>query len=110
VAAVVDAVTLTLTNDAIGAYPDGWFEGGVAIWETGPNAGVAREVIGWAQATRTLTLLAPPPVAAAPADILRIQPGCDKRWATCRDRFANQLNFRGEPLVPGANALLERRP
>ena len=32
--------------------------------------------------------------------------GCDKRLDTCSDRFANVLNFRGEPYVPGADLLL----
>lgn len=27
--------------------------------------------------------------------------GCDKRFATCRDRFSNSLNFRGFPTIPG---------
>ncbi len=27
--------------------------------------------------------------------------GCDKRFATCRDRFDNALNFRGFPHIPG---------
>ena len=26
---------------------------------------------------------------------------CDKRFATCRDRFANGINFRGFPAIPG---------
>lgn len=32
--------------------------------------------------------------------------GCDKRFATCRDRFDNQLNFRGFPHIPGSDSLL----
>lgn len=32
--------------------------------------------------------------------------GCDKRAATCRDKFANFLNFRGFPHVPGDDWLL----
>lgn len=104
---VTDSVTLVLVASGIETYPDGWFEGGVAIWETGANAGAAREVLTWTQASRTLGLLAPLPVAPQAGDVLRIQPGCDKRWATCRDRFGNKLNFRGEPTVPGANAILE---
>ena len=31
--------------------------------------------------------------------------GCDKRFATCRDRFANTLNFRGFPYMVGNDAL-----
>lgn len=29
--------------------------------------------------------------------------GCDKTFSTCRERFANQLNFRGFPHVPGSD-------
>ena len=35
--------------------------------------------------------------------------GCDKNFSTCRDRFANSINFRGEPYLPG-NDLLTRYP
>ena len=27
--------------------------------------------------------------------------GCDKQFATCRDRFGNADNFRGFPHMPG---------
>jgi uncharacterized phage protein (TIGR02218 family) len=30
-----------------------------------------------------------------------VNAGCDKRLATCRDRFANAVNFRGFPHIPG---------
>ena len=32
--------------------------------------------------------------------------GCDKRLATCSERFSNVLNFRGEPYVPGQGAMM----
>ena len=35
--------------------------------------------------------------------------GCDKRLATCSQRFDNAANFRGEPHLPG-NDLLTRYP
>ena len=35
--------------------------------------------------------------------------GCDKRFATCRDRFANTLNFRGFPYMFG-NDVLQASP
>lgn len=35
--------------------------------------------------------------------------GCDKRFATCRDRFANTLNFRGFPYMVG-NDVLQASP
>ncbi len=32
--------------------------------------------------------------------------GCDKRFETCRDRFANAENFRGFPHIPGNDFLV----
>jgi uncharacterized phage protein (TIGR02218 family) len=40
---------------------------------------------------------------------IELREGCDKRFETCRDRFANATNFRGEPHLPG-NDLLTRYP
>jgi uncharacterized phage protein (TIGR02218 family) len=37
----------------------------------------------------------------APGDTFAVTAGCDKRFATCRDRFDNVLNFRGFPHIPG---------
>ena len=46
------------------------------------------------------------PAAVAPGTRVRLSEGCDKRFATCRDRFANAEGFDGEPHVPGADALV----
>ncbi|WP_062217006.1 DUF2163 domain-containing protein [Aureimonas sp. D3] len=37
---------------------------------------------------------------------LRLLAGCDRAFATCRDRFGNSVNFRGFPHLPGADAAL----
>ena len=37
---------------------------------------------------------------------LAIEAGCDKRFATCRVKFANTANFRGFPHVPAQEWLL----
>jgi uncharacterized phage protein (TIGR02218 family) len=50
-------------------------------------------------------LLLDEPLALAVGDRVLIREGCDKRFVTCRDRFANAVNFRGEPHVPGADLL-----
>ena len=59
------------------------------------------------QSTRTLTLFLPFAYAFEAGDVIRVQPGCDKRLVTCRTKFDNRLNFRGEPHVPGLNALID---
>jgi uncharacterized phage protein (TIGR02218 family) len=39
-------------------------------------------------------------------DGFAVTPGCDKTFATCRDRFVNSVNFRGFPHMPGNDAAL----
>ena len=41
-----------------------------------------------------------------PGQSVTLVPGCDKRFATCRDKFANVLNFRGFPDIPGDDWLM----
>lgn len=36
-----------------------------------------------------------------PGDLILIEAGCDQRGTTCRNKFANFLNFRGFPHIPG---------
>lgn len=90
----------------LGTYASGHFDAGVLTFESGANAGVSRDIVDWVQATRTAVLFLPMPYDIAPGDVFRIAPGCDKRLATCRDKFANRLNFRGEPHVPSGKQLV----
>ena len=39
-------------------------------------------------------------------DGFKVIAGCDKTRETCRTKFSNILNFRGEPDVPGIDQLL----
>lgn len=41
----------------------------------------------------------------AVGDLIELRAGCDRQLSTCRDRFANVANFRGEPHVPGTDAM-----
>ena len=102
---VVDRSIFTANIDEPRAV-DGWFAGGVLTWESGPNAGRAIEVKAWTQTTGRLELLFPVGYAIRVGDLFRLHPGCDKRLDTCIDRFANVLNFRGEPYVPGQDSLM----
>jgi uncharacterized phage protein (TIGR02218 family) len=36
---------------------------------------------------------------------VEVRHGCDKQFSTCTGRFANGVNFRGEPHVPGGDVL-----
>ena len=102
---ITDRNTFSATIDEPRAV-DSWFATGVLTWESGANAGRAIEVKSWTPASGQIELLLPPGYPIAPGDAFRVFPGCDKRLDTCIDRFANVLNFRGEPYVPGADLLV----
>jgi uncharacterized phage protein (TIGR02218 family) len=48
-----------------------------------------------------LTLAERLPDLPASGTLIHVTQGCDKRYETCRDRFANRANFRGFPHIPG---------
>ena len=54
----------------------------------------------------TLTLLEVPVRAIAEGDSFIARAGCDKRIAICSAKFANTVNFRGFPNIPGQDAVL----
>ena len=45
----------------------------------------------------------PPEQPPLPGDAFSVTAGCDKSFSTCRTKFANHLNFRGFPHLPGAD-------
>ena len=53
-----------------------------------------------------VTFVLPMPNAVAVGDTFHAIAGCDKSFPTCYSRFANAVNFRGEPYVPGMDSLL----
>jgi uncharacterized phage protein (TIGR02218 family) len=87
----------------LGAYASGWFARGLVTWTSGANAGrrieVKRHAVSgtdveleiWQDMTRPLAV----------GDGFGISAGCDKQFATCRTKFANGVNFRGCPHMPG---------
>ena len=77
-------------------------------WLDGPLAGLTSAVRGCDPAGALV--LAAPLGAAVPAGCaVLLREGCDRTLATCATRFANALNFRGEPALPG-NDFVARYP
>ena len=106
VTSVTDTRTFTIAVTEARAV-DGWFVDGVVSFTSGANAGRSMEVKAWTQATATVTLFLPMPAPITIGDTLTLYPGCRKTPADCRDKFANIVNFRGEPFVPGLDGLLQ---
>ncbi|MGX1005360.1 putative phage protein (TIGR02218 family) [Roseovarius sp. MBR-38] len=92
----------------LAGFEGGWFAAGTLTWTSGANAGRIAEVLGHdlAGSLATLTLLEAPVRAIAEGDSFIARAGCDKRIATCTDKFANTVNFRGFPHIPGQDAVL----
>ncbi|MDI4665265.1 DUF2163 domain-containing protein [Xanthobacter autotrophicus] len=101
VAAIASALSLRVTG--LSAFAEGAFARGRARFSTGANAGFVTEVKAHLVDAEgvLLRLWQRPPVAVAAGDQIALTAGCDKQFATCRDRFANALNFRGFPHMPG---------
>lgn len=84
--------------------PDAYAEGAVRLLD-GRGAGLERRIVAIETAGDRTSLLLDAPLAAATGDYVELTQGCDRRFATCRDRFGNAANFRGEPHVPGGDLL-----
>jgi uncharacterized phage protein (TIGR02218 family) len=103
---VVHSEGAILTTDAeepgAGAYAQGRL-----AWIDGANSGLHSLIA--ASSGAALTLREAPVFPVEPGTMVRITEGCDRTLATCRARFGNATNFRGEPFLPG-NDLLTRYP
>lgn len=96
-----------LSAAGLGAFADGWFTRGLVTFTSGANAGRAIEVKRHVAraADATLELWQPPGEPMAAGDAIIVTAGCDKQFATCRARFANVVNYRGYPHMPGNDFL-----
>jgi len=116
VASVTDKRVFTVNLSESRAVDD-WFNLGVITFESGPNAPQSFEIKDWVQSSSQITLFVPLPEIPGVGNAFRIVPGCDKRRTTCRNKFAlagttnyangNVINFRGEPDLPGQDAVLQ---
>jgi uncharacterized phage protein (TIGR02218 family) len=97
------AGTAILRVSGLDAFADGAFTQGKLSFTSGADSGLAVEVkthrVDSEGVTIELWQQMPEPIAAG--DTFVVTAGCDKRFATCRDRFANGVNFRGFPQIPG---------
>ncbi|MDR6633766.1 putative phage protein (TIGR02218 family) [Phyllobacterium sp. 1468] len=83
-----------------------WFDNGTLTWTSGANAGRANVVLNHAPFGNAIRLSLRdaqiPDVKAG--DQFSLLPGCDKSFAQCQAKFANSVNFRGFPHLPGNDA------
>lgn len=85
------------------AFEPGWFVRGRLLWNDGGGGEVATHATQAGVAI--LELLDSPAFQTPLGSGFVILAGCDKRFETCRGRFANGVNFRGFPHMPGNDAI-----
>lgn len=104
--ATVNSITsgLIFTANAL-TQAAGYFTGGEVRWLTGANAGLRREIKEFVN--KQIILVLPMPYAIQAGDTFKAVAGCDKIFATCKTKFNNVNNFRGEPHVPGTDAIMK---
>jgi uncharacterized phage protein (TIGR02218 family) len=87
-------------------FDAGWFAHGVLTWTAGANAGRAERVEEHRKDAAGATLMLRPGsgIVVAAGDTFSVVAGCDKKFSTCKAKFANALNFRGFPHLPGNDA------
>lgn len=114
---VVDANNVTLAVDStnfttyisggtISPSGDaGYFGQGKITMTSGVSNGLSTEVKVYSPGSITLQLQFPKTVAAG--DTYSLVAGCGKRFVEdCVNRFANGINFRGEPHLPGMDKIM----
>lgn len=105
IVAGVDAQSNAITVSA--GVPVTALVGGSLCWLGGPYAGQATDIVD--VDTGRLVLSTPFDSAPPAGTPVELREGCDRTLDTCASRFANAVNFQGEPFLPG-NDLITRYP
>lgn len=87
---------------------EGFFSGGALLFTNGENQGARFTIKSHLHfdGRAHISLWSTPAGSILPGTPLTLITGCDKRATTCHNRFANIVNFRGFPLMPGNDRLL----
>lgn len=83
-------------------YGIAYFAYGSITFTSGQNKGYKTDVKTSSVGALGFTLPLPYPVAVG--DTYTVVAGCDRQFGTCKSRFNNVVNFRGEHLIPGTDA------
>jgi len=95
-----------LLFEGLDAFAPGWFTHGRLTALSGAAQGlVALMRLDQGGTSRRITLWDALRAPVQVGDLFRLEAGCDKQASTCRNKFANFLNFRGFPHIPGEDWL-----
>ena len=94
--------------DGLGTFEDGWFGLGSAAWSSGKRVALTDQIVSHTRIGGVDVLGFAVAVGdwVGPGDAFVARAGCDRRFATCKQKFANAASFRGFPHVPGNDFVL----
>ncbi|MBL7489188.1 DUF2163 domain-containing protein [Frankia sp. AgW1.1] len=97
------------TVSGLDAFATRFFSRGLLTFTSGVSSGLKIEVKAHTKlaASVEVELWAEAEGPPANGDTFFITAGCDKRFDTCKARFANVINFRGFPSIPGNRFLTQ---
>lgn len=93
----------------IHTFESRFFSRGLFAFTSGASAGLKIEVKSHTKLRAAVEIELWRDAEGAPAigDAFIVTAGCDKRFETCKARFANTVNFRGFPSIPGNQFLTQ---
>lgn len=94
----------SFTASGLTAFASAWFARGLVTFTTGAANGQAIEVkshVVSATGSVSIELWSPARLPLLAGQTFDITAGCDKHLTTCSAKFANPVNFRGFPHMPG---------
>lgn len=101
------SVTEIIDNNSFRAsvltQANGYFTGGEIKFTSGSNINLRMEVKEFSESVISLALSFPYQIQIG--DNFEALAGCDKTVSTCKSKFDNIINFRGEPHIPGTDQI-----
>jgi uncharacterized phage protein (TIGR02218 family) len=106
VTGIIDPFCVSVSG--LAGFAEDWFAHGLASWSLGKKAGLTDAVLTHNRIGDAIVLGFVHRVGdwVAVGDTLTVTAGCDRRFATCREKFGNTVNYRGFPHVPGSDFVL----
>ena len=105
----IDATGRFITLSGIGSYSDGWFTFGKITFTSGDLDtrifDIKKHTV--TGSTVVVELWRKPSRLPAVGDTTSVRAGCDKLFATCRDKFSNGVNHQGFYLMPGQDKVAQ---
>jgi len=106
ISAIRDRYRIALTG--LSDFAEGWFGFGTAAWTSGRRQGLIDRIETHLRLGGVDILAFGAPIGdwLTVGDTLTATAGCDKSFAACTAKFANAINFRGFPHIPGNDVVL----